>query len=98
MRPFSFEYSGAIDAGSDLPCLKSGLVDKSSFNEYHVSAYIILGGLITGTKAILLNAENQAKRWIGVSLMDDGITVEILADLVAPIAKQPKQKSPTGQN
>lgn len=97
-RCFPFEYFAAIDAGSDFTCLKSGLVDKSSFNEYHVAVCIILGGLITGTEAILLNAENQAKLWIGASLMDAGITVKILADLVVPIVKKSKQKSPTGHS
>ncbi len=53
---------------------------------------------MAGTEGIILNVENKGKLWIGVSLMGAGVTVEIHADLVEPIAEQSKQKSLTGQN
>jgi len=57
----------------------------------------IIGGPMAGTEGTILNAENKVKLWIGVSLMGAGAIVEIHADLVEPIAEQPKQESPTGQ-
>ena len=47
----------------------------------------IIGGPMKGTEGVILNADNQTKLWVGVTMMGAGATIEVHADLVEPLAE-----------
>ena len=57
----------------------------------------ITSGPMKGAEGIVLNAENPARIWIGVTMMGAGASIEIHADMVELLAGESVAESRTGQ-
>ncbi|QDS96947.1 transcription termination/antitermination protein NusG [Adhaeretor mobilis] len=51
----------------------------------------VIGGPMKGAEGIVLNADNPARLWIGVTMMGAGAKVELHADLLSPLSDESEE-------